>query len=342
MAKTEEPEIFLRLRNAGRVKVRYGRANLTIQKTGAVRFLTTIAEALSAQQRGEIDDQEVAWIFIKSRVTAHTPSFDWNRADLSKLLPLVTGVALEPEIKAKTPKELVPELEEITKREQASWDRSTRHLHEQITKYMELEWSLARDPSSTAGMALHSQQASLIKTFHPDLSALGKTAIVLTKLNDPVVPSIFPTLPRLSAGSSPAMSLATLGLAPDPSTLALITGMAQEPLATAALGIHSKGFQGALISRDWGKAAEEFSLATADDYPEAAEAVKATVEAAVDPYTTDLDLVLARMDELEAAIQASNANSATRLIVYGLASQIIYLISQMLLAQIGVHLPPTP
>lgn len=340
MAKGEEPEIFLRLRNAGRVKVRYGRANLTIQKTGAIRFLPTIAETLKARQRGEIDDQEVAWIFIKSRVTAHTPSFDWNRADLNKLLPLVTGVALEPEIKAKTPEELVPELEEITKQEQASWDKSTRRLHEQITKYRELEWSLAHDPSSHVGISLHSQQASLLKTFHPDLTALGKTAIALSKLNEPVVPSTFPTLPRLSTGSPQAMSLAALGLAPDPSTLALITSMAQEPLATAALGLHSKGFQGALVSKDWGKAAEEFSLATAADYPEAAEAVKATVEAAQDPEASDLELVLARMDQLEAAIQASNANSGTRLIVYGLASQIIYLIIQMILGRVGVHLPP--
>jgi hypothetical protein len=118
--------------HALRSKVRYERAVLTVQHWGAVLF-TPIADALEAYREEKASADDVAWAFVKTRVIEHTATFNWDRADIGKLLPRITAVTDDPKIEATTPVELVSELEDIEKRELEELDQDRerfRHLSE--------------------------------------------------------------------------------------------------------------------------------------------------------------------------------------------------------------------
>jgi hypothetical protein len=99
-----------------REKIRYGRAYLTVECSPAVLW-TPVHSILNAHVDGDTTDEDVAWAFLKSQTVAHTPSFDWEKTDIARLLPRVTAVTQKPRLQAQTPAELVPELRELEKKE---------------------------------------------------------------------------------------------------------------------------------------------------------------------------------------------------------------------------------
>jgi hypothetical protein len=112
-------------------KVRYGRANLTVEQWVSVHG-TGVERALRAHRAGEASAGDVAWAFVREQVTAHTQSFNWEDADLVRNLPRVIAVAKVPNLKAKSAAELVPELEEIEAKERERWKRLNESIRKSI------------------------------------------------------------------------------------------------------------------------------------------------------------------------------------------------------------------
>lgn len=108
-------------------KVRYGRATLTIARWGAVALSDT-GEVIGRWREGEATPEDVAWAFVRSRVIDHSPSFEWEGADLGRLVELVAEVAHDPAIKARTVEELAPELDRIERDEREQWRRARESM----------------------------------------------------------------------------------------------------------------------------------------------------------------------------------------------------------------------
>ena len=96
--------------SAAAVRVRYGRASLTVARSGPVGESGALAEVLDAYERGEARPASVARAFLRERVIEHSPSFEWRSVKLAELIPAVTAVSSDPELRAQTPKELADEL----------------------------------------------------------------------------------------------------------------------------------------------------------------------------------------------------------------------------------------
>ncbi|HEX5591776.1 MAG TPA: hypothetical protein VFX35_00340 [Solirubrobacterales bacterium] len=123
-------EIRKRLIEGTRIKVRYGRATLTVRRS-VVILGAPLGEALKEHRREAISTEDVAWRFLHEQTISHSPTFDWEAVKLNKLLPRVTAVVREPDLNAQTPEELIAELERI----QADELAAKKRLSEQIQKY---------------------------------------------------------------------------------------------------------------------------------------------------------------------------------------------------------------
>jgi hypothetical protein len=119
------------LLEARHAKVRYGRATLTISRWGAV-LGTPVHKQLLRFEKDEASAEDVAWAFVRERVEGHSPSFDWGKADLGRLIPLITGVASEPEMAAATPEELVDELKELAAHETEIVEKAQERFEKQL------------------------------------------------------------------------------------------------------------------------------------------------------------------------------------------------------------------
>lgn len=124
----EEKVFGFRLR-AERSKVRYGRAVLTVQRSGVVVF-TPAATTLREYREGKASADDVAWTWVKGRVVEHSPTFNWAGADIEKLLPRITAVTDDPKIDATTPAELVPELESLAADDLKELDHDRQRFRE--------------------------------------------------------------------------------------------------------------------------------------------------------------------------------------------------------------------
>jgi hypothetical protein len=147
-----EHPIILRLREARRARVRYGRANLYIARWGALTSgeLDTMVRAF---ERGESGAKEVCSAFVRSRIESHTASFDFKRADLERLVDLVAAAATEPELQARTIDALAAELVDLAAAERERVRRRRANLQKAMKSYLD----------SPALGVLHSVQASLGK-----------------------------------------------------------------------------------------------------------------------------------------------------------------------------------
>jgi hypothetical protein len=105
----EEEHPVTHLQATRTIKVRYGRARLTVKRWGDVRG-GEVGEAVSAFARGEMDAKRLAWTFVRDRVQAASPSFDWGTADLARLVKLVAAESAEPPLSAGDPEALAAEL----------------------------------------------------------------------------------------------------------------------------------------------------------------------------------------------------------------------------------------
>lgn len=147
----EHPSI-LRLREVRRARVRYGRANLYIVRWGALTS-GELDTAMCAFERGEGGAKEVCSAFVRSRIESHTASFDFECADLERLVDLVAAAATEPELQARTIDALAAELVELASAERDPVRRPRADLQKAMKSYF----------ASSALGALHSVQTSLTK-----------------------------------------------------------------------------------------------------------------------------------------------------------------------------------
>ena len=92
------------------VKVRYGRATLTVKRRGALLGGSDLAQAISGYRRGEVDAETVAWAYVRARVVAHSPTFDWAKADRMRVVRLVAQASRNLHFRSRTPEGLAREL----------------------------------------------------------------------------------------------------------------------------------------------------------------------------------------------------------------------------------------
>jgi hypothetical protein len=97
-------------RAADEVRVRYGRARLTVATGGRLDADDPLGRAIDEYERGEARATTVARAYLRSRVVDHSPSFSWRNAKLSELIPLVTSVSAGPRLEAQSSAELADEL----------------------------------------------------------------------------------------------------------------------------------------------------------------------------------------------------------------------------------------
>ena len=97
--------------------VRYGRARLTVARSGSLLADDELGRALERHERGDAPAEEVAWAYVRTRTVDHSPSFAWKEARLGPLIELVTGVSDSPKLEAKTPAELITALTAERRRE---------------------------------------------------------------------------------------------------------------------------------------------------------------------------------------------------------------------------------
>lgn len=147
-----EQPIILRLREVCRARVRYGRANLYIARWGGLTS-GELDTAVRAFERAEGGAKEVCSSFVRSRIESHTASFDFERADLERLVDLVAAAATEPELQARTIDALAAELVDLAAAERDRVRRRRADLQKAMKSYFD---------SSALGV-LHSVQASLGK-----------------------------------------------------------------------------------------------------------------------------------------------------------------------------------
>lgn len=190
---------------AARSKVRYGRAVLTVQRSGAIIF-TPIAEKLEEYRQGRMTAEDVAWTFVRTRVIGHSPSFDWDRADIDKLLPAVTAVSEDPKLEATSPAELVSDLEALERKDLEELDADRRRFSE-LSAFLPAMEGLS-EPTRNA-VTLSREDGSKFSDATGDWRQLEKQALGLFRPETVADPISFQTAIATILDSGPFATLAT-------------------------------------------------------------------------------------------------------------------------------------
>jgi hypothetical protein len=115
-------DIFRRLVEGRQLSVRYGRARLTVSRSGEWSE-GDLGPAIERFEEGEIDAEALAWAFIRNRVVKHTPSFSWDDAELPLLLDRVVGVSTDPAFESSSPEDVAQVLVEGAEVEREAAER---------------------------------------------------------------------------------------------------------------------------------------------------------------------------------------------------------------------------
>ena len=116
------------LRRQAICKKRYGRATLTIRRSGDYGGLvreTNLSAKLAAFRVGDATAEAVAWAFVRGRIKSHSPTFSWKGADLGRLIKLVIECSESPHFEAQTADALAAELIEKQDEEREQMKRLT-------------------------------------------------------------------------------------------------------------------------------------------------------------------------------------------------------------------------
>jgi hypothetical protein len=307
-------------------KVRYGRANLTVERMVSVHA-TPVEQALKAHRQGRTGAEDVAWAFVKEQVTAHTPSFDWGDADLDRLLPRIVAVAKEPKLKARTPADLVPELEQLEAKERERWKK----LNEQIRKSI-----LPTIPK--LGPTIPKLGPTLPK-FGPAISedllkSIGK--VPKLPIPDALQNSILETNKQIAEGLKTNQHYEAMlkSVQPDLKVfeslrldLERITQMVRPQIPALGIDVDALSkIAGFGPGSDWQKLMEQIAeAARQEDVPEVADAVEATAnESALKPFEIDLSPVVERVKELLDQLKSlAPEDSMARAVIIAVAADLI-------------------
>jgi hypothetical protein len=122
-----DESIKIRLREARRLKIRYGRAVLTVSRFGGFGH-DDLADAVAAYEAGRVEAEEVCRIFIRRRVVDHSPSFDWGRVSFPLLLDRVAGASTSPKFSSSAPEDVASGLVEAAREEREAARRANEKL----------------------------------------------------------------------------------------------------------------------------------------------------------------------------------------------------------------------
>jgi len=294
---------------AARTKIRYGRAVLTVQRSGAVIF-TPIAEMLEVYRQGRAAIDDVAWAFLKTRVVAHSPSFDWSNADIDRLLPRVTAVCRDPRIEAASPAALVPELEELLQRDLEELDADRRRFAEVRTILPGMS-ELDLSELSTGKVKLSREDGSRVSDATQDWRQIERSIQGLFRAETVLDPTAFyEAIAKLLDSDSFA-------------TLSTATGFT---------------FSATMPAEVWPEL--EMLISQVDD-PTLAAVIRHGMEALEKAETISPELALKELTEAITSLQTAVekiGDSPQKTILLGVAGGLITLLLQAALAKAGVKL----
>jgi hypothetical protein len=55
-----------------------------------------LSKRVAAFRNGDATAEEVAWAFVRARIENHSPTFSWKKAELGRLIGLVTECSESP------------------------------------------------------------------------------------------------------------------------------------------------------------------------------------------------------------------------------------------------------
>lgn len=355
-------EILLELRANRKAKVRYGRATLTVERTDGV-LMSALSDLLSAHRKDEASAEEVAWAFIKERTVEHSPTFRWDGIDLLKLLPRVTAVSREPAIKAKTPEDLIPELEALEAKEREEWERARKRMKQMLSGGVSQDLLKSLNRTNEIARMMRPAYLDAFKAFRP--AHMEALKAIQPGFNEQILAAMRPLSGRVQRAMQPlsgqiqqAMQpqLEALNFRIDPKIYESFIGLNRVDLSKQ-LGLSNQ----VLANNDtWRPLFEQVAeAARGADSPDIAEAVETTAEEAV-KEPTELDLegltkalngLLEEQKRLADTQQATNqkldemqlGSSLSRQILIGIAISIIWTLIVVILAtKFGIYLPPPP
>jgi hypothetical protein len=127
---------FDELRRQRMCKKRYGRATLTISRTGSFALFVgdELSRRIKAYRVGKTTAENVACAWVRARVEAHSPSFRWEDADLERLVRLVADCSESPHFEAATLDGLAQELVAVQDKEREYYQRLSTQLSKSFAR----------------------------------------------------------------------------------------------------------------------------------------------------------------------------------------------------------------
>jgi hypothetical protein len=120
-----DDSIRICLQEARQIRVRYGRAFLTVTRFGGLSG-GELKRCLSAYEDGETDAETLCWAFVRERVIDHTPSFDWEVVELPLLLDRIAGASTSPAFPSSDIEDVAATLVETAREEREATERSRK------------------------------------------------------------------------------------------------------------------------------------------------------------------------------------------------------------------------
>jgi len=204
-------------------KKRYGRASLTIRRWGGLGSLISesdLVKKLDGYRAGETSAEDVAWACVRERVEKHSPTFSWRKADLERLIVLVSECSGSPHIEARTPEELAEALVKAQDDEREQMRKLAQQLSRSMAGVANVSRLFAQSPLTQWAEQQQRTMRILSRSFAPP--AFGKqfsSAFIAPRfteqlralgLTESARRSMFPVLEGAIARSIPTPSYASL------------------------------------------------------------------------------------------------------------------------------------
>jgi hypothetical protein len=308
-------------------KIRYKRATLTVEQIVAVNF-TPVEQALAGHRTGVVSEEEVAAAFLREQVIVHSPSFDWKTAELEVLLERVAAAMTDPKLKARTPKELVPELEAVEVKEREKWAELSKQMGQQIKP---LASDLQKKLQQAYPPMLTGQAREAMRKHMQSITGSLLDNVNLQKAFTPSVMKVHGDLSEIASSMIPQARLADLG----------IDLTAFEQLSQNMLG--APGTR-PLVTTNWDQWIEQ-ALRAAQEV-EAVEIIDiedAEVEQPQEQISeADLKELIDRLSEIAKALQEQAGSNpiAISIVATVIGGLILYAIQYVLAVKYGITLTP--
>lgn len=122
-----EKRRIIRIEGPPTIRVRYGRATLTIARSGGI-VMNELGEGVEAYERGEIAAEKLCERFARTRVKEHSSSFSWDDADPERVLKLVVEASEKPRFDSIQPKHVADRLVASAGEEREAFNASLKQF----------------------------------------------------------------------------------------------------------------------------------------------------------------------------------------------------------------------